>query len=74
VALPPEISQRLFILCDAVIEGEPENVQSLIAEMSRAELESVLAEAVVTLVDESYRADKEIERFQRRLIDRRSHS
>jgi hypothetical protein len=62
VALPAEISERLSILCDTTIEGEPENVRSLIGEMSREELEAVLAEAVTELVDASFRAEKEIER------------
>jgi hypothetical protein len=70
VALPSEISERLFILCDTTIEGEPENVASIMSEMSREELETVLAEAVRELIDASYRADKEIERFQRRFANR----
>jgi hypothetical protein len=41
------------------------------AEMNRDELETVLAEAVTELVAASFRAEKEIERFQRRLAGRR---
>jgi K+/H+ antiporter YhaU regulatory subunit KhtT len=74
VALPREISERLFMLCDTTIEGEAENVGAIMAEMSRDELESVLAEAVTKLVDASFRAEKEIERFQRRLAKRRKPS
>jgi hypothetical protein len=74
VALPQEISERLFILCDTTIEGEPENVRAIMAEMSRDELETVLAEAATKLVDASFRAEKEIERFQRRLAGRRKPS
>jgi hypothetical protein len=74
VALPQEISERLFILCDTTIEGEPENVRAIMAEMSRDELETVLAEAVTELVDASFRAEKEIERFQRRLAGRHKPS
>jgi hypothetical protein len=70
MALPREISERLFILCDTTIEGEPENVSAIMAEMGRDELETVLAEAVTELVDASFRADKEIERFQRRYAKR----
>jgi hypothetical protein len=70
VALPRGISERLFILCDTTIEGEPENVSGIMAEMSRDELEAVLAEAVTELVDASFRAEKEIERFQRRFAER----
>jgi hypothetical protein len=71
VALPVEISERLSLLCDTTIEGEPENVRALIGEMSR---EQVLAEAVTALVDASFRAEKEIERTQRRLAKRRESS
>lgn len=42
MALPREISERLFMLCDTTIEGEAENVRAIMAEMSRDELESVL--------------------------------
>src|SRR6185437_14576864 len=38
-----EISEQLFMLCDVAIEGEPENVQAMIAEMSRDDLESIVA-------------------------------
>ena len=58
--MPREISEHLFILCDTTIEGEP----------SRDEPETVLAEAVAELVDANYRAEKEIERFQRRFASR----
>ena len=69
MALPREISERLFILCDTTIEGEPENVSAIMAEMSRDELEAVLAEAATELVNASFRAEKEIERFQRRFAE-----
>ena len=42
----------------------------MVADLSREELETVLVEAVTELVDASYRADKEIERFQRRFAKR----
>lgn len=42
-----EISERLWLLCDTAIEGEPENVQALLSEISRDELEAVAAEARV---------------------------
>jgi hypothetical protein len=74
VALPVEISERLSLLCDTTIEGEPENVRALIGEMSREQVETVLAEAVTALVDASFRAEKEIERTQRRLAKRRESS
>jgi hypothetical protein len=38
--------------------------------MSRDELETVLAEAVTELVDASFRAEKEIARFERRFAER----
>jgi hypothetical protein len=71
MALPPTISEELFILCDSLIEGGEENVESIIADMSRADLEKVLAECVSQFVDATERADKEIERFQRRIADKR---
>ena len=71
MALPPTISQQLFILCDSLIDGGEESVESSIAEMSRAELEKVLAECVIQFVDATERADKEIGRFQRRLAGKR---
>jgi hypothetical protein len=70
----PEISERLFILCDTTIEGEPENVRALMAERSREELEALLAEAVTELVGASFRANREIERFERRLAKHRKPS
>jgi hypothetical protein len=70
MALPSEISEELFLLCDTLLEGGEEGMQGIISRMDRAELEAVLGEAVVELVDASERADKEIERFQRRLAER----
>ncbi|MDQ3066358.1 MAG: hypothetical protein M3R12_04290 [Actinomycetota bacterium] len=70
MALPREISDRLFLLCDTAIEGGSEGLRSLIADMPDDETKTVLAEAVVALIDASERADKEIERFQRRLTNR----
>ena len=70
MALPRGLSERLFILCDTTIEGEPENVSAIMAEMSRDEFEAILAEAVTELVDMSFRAEKEIVRFQRRFAER----
>ena len=70
MALPREISEHLFILCDTTIEGEPKNVGAFTSEPSRDEPETVLAAAVAELVDANYRAEKEIERFQRRFASR----
>jgi hypothetical protein len=72
MALPREISEQLFLLCDTTIEGGPESVRSIMDEMSRDELETLLAEAVTELIDASFRADKEIERFQRRFANKQA--
>jgi hypothetical protein len=66
-----EISEQLFLLCDTAIEGEPENVRAILAEMSRDDLETLMVEAVDALLDANTRAEKEIERFQRRVNERR---
>jgi hypothetical protein len=71
VAEDREISEQLFLLCDTAIEGEPENVRAILAEMSRDDLETLMVEAVDALLDASTRAEKEIERFQRRVNERR---
>jgi hypothetical protein len=69
-----EISEQLFMLYDSLIEGGPESVQAMIADMNRDDLEAVLAEAVDHLVEANERAEKEIERFQRRMNERRERS
>jgi hypothetical protein len=74
VAQQREVSERLSLLCDTALEGEPENVRALMAEMSRGELETVFAEAINELLDATYRAEKEIERFQRRFAERSTKS
>jgi cation transport regulator ChaB len=63
VAEDREISEQLFLLCDTAIEGEPENVRAILAEMSRDDLEALMIEAVGALLDANTRAEKEIERF-----------
>jgi hypothetical protein len=64
VALPRGISERLFILCDTTIEGEPENVSAIMAEMSRDEFEAILAEAVTELVDASFAPRRRLSAFK----------
>jgi len=56
------------------IEGEPENVQALLSDLTREELEAVAAEAIDALLDASERAEKEIARFQRRAAQHRGSS
>jgi hypothetical protein len=67
-----EVNEDLWFLCDTAIEGGPESVQETMSTMSRDQLETALAEAVRELLDATSRAEKEIERFQRRLAKRRS--
>jgi hypothetical protein len=67
MAGPPEVSEQLALLCDVAIEGD---LREEVAELPRDELERVLVEAVNELVDATERAEKEIERFQRRLAER----
>jgi hypothetical protein len=50
VAEDREISEQLFLLCDTAIEGEPENVRAILAEMSRDDLETLMVEAVDALL------------------------
>jgi hypothetical protein len=71
VAQDREISEQLFLLCDTSIGAGREGVEAMIADMSRDELATVLAEAVDALLDANERAEKEIERFQRRVNERR---
>jgi len=62
-----EVDERLWLLCDTLVEAGPDGMRSLIEDMSREDLEEVLAIAVDELLDAEERAEKEIERFQRRL-------
>jgi hypothetical protein len=47
------------LLCDTAIEGEPENVRAILAEMRRDDLETLMVEALDALLDANTRAEKE---------------
>jgi hypothetical protein len=67
-----EVDERLWLVCDTLVEAGPEGIRSMVGEMARDDLEGVLAIAVDELLDAEERAEHEIERVQRRLAERSS--
>jgi len=67
-----EVDDRLWLVCDTLVEAGPEGIRSMVGEMARDDLEGVLAIAVDELLDAEERAEHEIERVQRRLAERSS--
>jgi hypothetical protein len=66
-----EVDERLWLVCDTLVEAGPEGIRSMALE-ARDDLEEVLAIAVDELLDAEERAGYEIERFQRHLAKRSS--
>jgi uncharacterized hydantoinase/oxoprolinase family protein len=65
-----EVDERLWLVCDTLVEADAERIRSMVGEMARDNLEEVLAIAIGELLDAEERAEHEIERFQRRLAKR----
>jgi hypothetical protein len=66
-----EIDEQLAWLCHVQVEGGPESVEVEMQRMSREELERVLRHAVRELLDTTERAEREINRYARRMNKKR---
>jgi hypothetical protein len=62
-----EVDERLAWLCHVEFEGGVESVEAEIADMTRAELERLLALAVIEIMESRADAEREIQRYARRL-------
>jgi hypothetical protein len=62
-----EVDDRLAWLCHVEYEGGVESVEAEIADMSRAELERLLALAVIEIMESRADAQREIQRYARRM-------
>jgi hypothetical protein len=65
-----EVDEKLAWLCHTEYEGGVESVEAEIADMSRAELERLLALAVVEIMESRADAEREIQRYARRMNTR----
>jgi hypothetical protein len=65
-----EVDERLAWLCHVEYEGGVESVEADIADMSRAELERLLALAVIEIMESRADAEREIQRYARRMNTR----
>jgi hypothetical protein len=65
-----EVDERLAWLCHVEYEGGVESVEAEIADMSRAELERLLALAVIEIMESRADAEREIQRYARRVNKR----
>jgi hypothetical protein len=65
-----EVDERLAWLCHLEYEGGVESVEAEMADMSRAELERLLALAVIEIMESRADAEREIRRYARRVNKR----
>jgi hypothetical protein len=65
-----EVDERLAWLCHVEYEGGVESVEAEIADMSRTELERLLALAVIEIMESRADAEREIQRYARRVNKR----
>jgi hypothetical protein len=62
-----EVSEQLTLLCDIRLEGGPEGFEAELQNMPRADIESLLGEAVDALLDAQTKHEREIRRLTQRL-------
>ena len=67
-----EVDEALAMLCHMELAGGAESLAETIAELPRAELERLLALAVVALMDAQNAAQREVRRMSRPLQERRA--
>jgi hypothetical protein len=67
-----EVDEQLAMLCHMELAGGEESLADTISGLPRAELERLLAIAVVELMDAKNEAEREVARMARRLQERRS--
>lgn len=65
-----EVDEKLAWLCHLEYEGGVEAVEAEIADLSRAELQRLLALAVVEIMESRADAEREIQRYARRINKR----
>jgi hypothetical protein len=65
--MPREVDEQLAWLCHVEYEGGTESVEAEIAELPREELERLLVLAVVEVMETKADAERQIERFVRRM-------
>ncbi len=66
-----EVDEQLAMLCHMELAGGEESLAEAISELSRPELERLLAITVVAFMDSNDKAERDVARMARRLQQRR---